>query len=82
MGDPLTAEADEAVEEPRRTVPLTRGLSVKLLLLTACFVLVSEVLIFVPSIANFRLNWLEERLSTAAALSIVPPQPQPTSRSV
>jgi signal transduction histidine kinase len=50
---------------------LTRGLSVKLLLLTACFVLVSEVLIFVPSIANFRLNWLEERLSTAAALSIV-----------
>ena len=33
------------------------GLSGKLLLLTILFVMIAEVLIYVPSIANFRLNW-------------------------
>ncbi len=65
------------------SVPLARGLSAKLLVLTVIFVLVAEVLIFVPSIANFRLSWLEERLATAAAVSIVllqneAPEAQPT----
>ncbi|MBL8582751.1 MAG: sensor histidine kinase, partial [Rhizobiaceae bacterium] len=57
--------------EPAPAVPLGRGLSAKLLLLTALFVLLAEVLIFVPSIATFQLRWLEERLSTAAAVSVV-----------
>ena len=52
-------------------VPLSRGLSTKLLLLTVLFVMLAEVLIFLPSVANFRLQWLEQRLGTAAALSIV-----------
>jgi signal transduction histidine kinase len=52
-------------------VPLTRGLSTKLLLLTVLFVLIAEVLIFMPSVANFRLRWLEERLNTAAAVGTV-----------
>ncbi|MBL0935963.1 MAG: HAMP domain-containing histidine kinase [Rhizobiaceae bacterium] len=43
----------------------------KLLVLTMLFVLIAEVLIFIPSIANFRLRWLEERLSTAAAVATV-----------
>lgn len=46
-------------------------LSTKLLALTIVSVLVAEVLIFIPSVANFRLRWLEERLSTAASASIV-----------
>ena len=54
-GDPAKA-ADEA---PFRTVPLVRGLSVKLLALTVLFVMIAEVLIFLPSIANFKLRWLE-----------------------
>jgi signal transduction histidine kinase len=54
-----------------RTVPLARGLSTKLLALTVLFVMVAEVLIFLPSIANFKLRWLEERLGTAAAVSVV-----------
>lgn len=53
------------------SVPLSHGLSLKLLLLTIIFVLLAEVLIFLPSIANFRLSWLEERLGTAAAVGIV-----------
>ncbi len=51
-------------------VPLSHGLSLKLLLLTIIFVLLAEVLIFLPSIANFRIRWLEERLGTAAAVGI------------
>ncbi len=62
-----------------RSVPLSRGLSTKLLMLTILFVMLAEVLIFVPSVANFRLRWLEERLGTAAAVSIVLVQVDPSS---
>lgn len=62
-----------------RSVPLTRGLSTKLLLLTILFVLLAEVLIFLPSVANFRLQWLGERLGTAAAVSAVLMQGDPMS---
>jgi signal transduction histidine kinase len=41
------------------------GLSAKLLILTAAFVMLAEVLIFVPSIANFRVSWLTDRLTAA-----------------
>ena len=47
------------------------GLSGKLLVLTLLFVMIAEVLIYVPSVANYRLNWLSDRLSdsyTAALL--------------
>ena len=37
-------------------VPFWRSLSGRLLLLTVLFVLIGEVLIFVPSIARFRLK--------------------------
>lgn len=66
-------------EPPAHAVPLARGLSTKLLLLTIIFVLIAEVLIFLPSIANFRLRWLEERLGTAAAVSVVLVQGNPES---
>ena len=41
------------------------GLSAKLLLLTITFVMLAEVLIFVPSVANFRITWLTDRLTSA-----------------
>jgi signal transduction histidine kinase len=41
------------------------GLSGKLLLLTIVFVMLAEVLIFVPSVANFRIGWLTDRLTAA-----------------
>ena len=46
------------------------GLSGKLLLLTLGFVMLAEVLIFVPSIANFRFNWLMDRLQAAQIASL------------
>jgi len=47
------------------------GLSGKLLVLTLLFVMLAEVLIYVPSIANFRLNWLRDRLSAAYTAALV-----------
>jgi signal transduction histidine kinase len=81
------SETVERVEEDRRglpaaaSVPLTRGLSAKLLVLTALFVMLAEVLIFLPSVANFRLQWLEQRLATAAAVASVLMQGDPSSLS-
>jgi signal transduction histidine kinase len=41
------------------------GLSARLLLLTAFFVMISEVLIFLPSVARDRLAYLEDRIDAA-----------------
>jgi signal transduction histidine kinase len=49
---------------PARTSLFT-GLSARLLLLTVLFVMLSEVLIYVPSIARFRRDYLENRLAKA-----------------
>ena len=43
----------------------SRGLPTKLLLLTAMFVVIAETLIFLPAVANFRVAWLQERLTAA-----------------
>jgi signal transduction histidine kinase len=47
------------------------GLSGKLLLLTTLFVMVAEILIYVPSIANFRIMWLNDRLAAARTAALV-----------
>ncbi|WP_372398236.1 HAMP domain-containing sensor histidine kinase [Azospirillum sp. HJ39] len=51
---------------------IAASLSAKLLMLTILFVLLAEVLIYTPSIARFRMSYLEERLAAAhiAALSV------------
>ena len=54
---------------PRNAPRFARRLNTRLLLLTILFVMLAEVLIFVPSIANFRMTWLEGRLNTAATVS-------------
>src|SRR6476660_3112518 len=65
---PALAPADEPKSRPRR---LRLGLSGKLLVLTILFVMIAEVLIYVPSIANFRLNWLNDRLAAAHTAALV-----------
>ena len=54
------------------TKPQSRfsGLSTKVLLLTIIFVLVGEVLIFIPSIANFRIQWMKTRIAQAEIASL------------
>ncbi|MCO5063635.1 MAG: HAMP domain-containing histidine kinase [Rhizobiaceae bacterium] len=68
MSNADMAQSD-GVGKVERTVPPGRGLSTKLLLITIACVLLVEILIFLPSVANFRLRWLDDRLHTAAAMS-------------
>lgn len=49
---------------------LGRNLSERILILTILFVMIAEVLIYVPSVANFRNVWLEEKLESAAIVAI------------
>jgi hypothetical protein len=62
-------ETERPSEQGRSRVRL--GLSGKLLLLTAVFVMIAEVLIFVPSIANYRIAWLSDRLAAAHTAALV-----------
>ena len=59
-------------EAPIRPPKLRHSLSAKLLALAILFVMVGEVLIYTPSIARFRLVYLEEHISAAhiAALAL------------
>ncbi|MEL6373091.1 MAG: HAMP domain-containing sensor histidine kinase [Pseudomonadota bacterium] len=50
---------------PSPTRAWVSSLSAKLLLLTILFVMLAEVLIFFPSVANYRVNWLQDRLRAA-----------------
>lgn len=47
------------------------GLSARLLFLTILFVMIAEVLIYVPSIANFRQTWLNDRIAAAQIAAMV-----------
>lgn len=66
MNDTAQHTASEQ-QAASRYVP---GLSAKLLLLTILFVMLAEVLVFVPSVSNFRRQWLMERLATAQIASL------------
>jgi len=60
-----TATRPEPVRVPRF------GLSGNLLVLTILFVMIAEVLIYVPSVANFRINWLKDHLEVAKTAALV-----------
>src|ERR1700688_4447659 len=53
--------------KPRRRL----GLSGKLLLLTIPLVMIAGILIYVPAIANFRMNRLNDRLAAANTAALV-----------
>ncbi|MEL7544942.1 MAG: HAMP domain-containing sensor histidine kinase, partial [Pseudomonadota bacterium] len=53
--------------QPRLRGP---GLSVRLLVLTIVGVMLAEVLIFLPSVANFREKWLMDRLEAAQIVAL------------
>ena len=57
LSDEIQSAGTEAAR-PRRYGP---GLSGKLLLLTILIVMVAVVLVFVPSVSNFRKQWLSAR---------------------
>ena len=66
----VTDEASRTEGVTKRTSRYVPGLSAKLLLLTILFVMLAEVLVFVPSVSNFRRQWLMERLAAAQIASL------------
>jgi signal transduction histidine kinase len=64
-------DAQPTVEKPRPRQARRLGLSGKLLLLTIPLVMIAEVLIYVPAIANFRMNRLNDRLAAANTAALV-----------
>ena len=74
MADPTEGEHSDRSVTPERACPggwLRFGLSGKLLVLTIIFVMVAEILIYVPSIAAYRRAWLNDRLSAAYTAALV-----------
>src|SRR4029078_13637017 len=47
------------------------GVPGNLLLLTTLFVMIAEIMIYVPSISNFRIMWLNDRLAAAHTAALV-----------
>src|ERR1700737_2271867 len=64
-------EEQPRTERSRPKPPRRLGLSGKLLLLTIPLVMIAEVLIYVPAIANFRMNRLNDRLAAANTAALV-----------
>ena len=58
-------------ERPRPMPSRRLGLSGKLLLLTIPLIMIAEILIYVPAIANFRMNRLNDRLAAANTAALV-----------
>ncbi|MDG1858915.1 MAG: hypothetical protein P8I94_07425, partial [Emcibacteraceae bacterium] len=48
-----------------KKISIRESLSARLLLFTIFFVLIAEILIYVPSVANFRETWINQKLSEA-----------------
>ena len=71
MSPPVESGADAYLPPVMRRGPFHSGLSGKLLLLTILFVMLAEILIYVPSIANFRRNWLADRITSARTAALV-----------
>ena len=59
------AKADAAVRQVRF------GLASRVLVLVILFVMLAEVAVYIPSIANFRNAWLRDRLSSAYTAALV-----------
>jgi signal transduction histidine kinase len=62
---------DETAARPPVVRAPRFGLSGKLLVLTILFVMIAEVLIYVPLVANFRVNWLRDHLAGAYTAALV-----------
>jgi signal transduction histidine kinase len=68
----VSATDDQPImKRPCATLPRRLGLSGKLLLLTIPLVMIVEVLIYVPTIANFWTNRLNDRLAAANTAALV-----------
>jgi len=65
---------ESAAEQPAPTArgwSRRLGLSGKLLALTACAIMLAEIVFYVPSVASYRYAWLNDRLQAAQTAALV-----------
>src|SRR5215470_5258394 len=67
----VSSTEEQPATEGQVKLPLRLGLSGKLLLLTIPLVLIAGLLIYVPAIANFQMNRLNDRLAAANTAALV-----------
>ena len=67
---PAALAAAPAREAPERRAARL-GLSGRLFLVTVAFVVVAEVLTYVPAVANYRIEWMSDRLAAAQVAALV-----------
>lgn len=60
--------ANEQIDAPKRAI---FGLSMKLITMIIAMIMVVEVLIYLPSVANFRINWMDDRVHVAGVAARV-----------
>ncbi len=68
------AGSDSATSEwtsSRQQKPTRFGLATRVLVLVIAFVMATEIIIYVPILANYRDNWLRRRLSAAYTAALV-----------
>ena len=75
--DVTSATPTRAAREGR----LAFGLSARMLALTALFVMLAELAVFIPSLAEFRQGWLNDRLAAARAAALAMPSEPPLDRA-
>jgi signal transduction histidine kinase len=66
-----TSDNQPGNERPRPSGPRRLGLSGKLLLMTIPLAMIAGMMIYVPAIANFRVNRLNDRLAAANTAALV-----------
>jgi signal transduction histidine kinase len=69
VGNNVPAGEQSAGTAPRWSQRL--GLSGKLFALTVCAIMMAEVVFYVPSVASYRLTWLNDRLASAQTAALV-----------
>ncbi len=60
--------ANEHIDAPKRVI---FGLSMKLITMIIAMIMVVEVLIYLPSVANFRISWMDDRVHVAGVAARV-----------
>ncbi|MBA4129897.1 MAG: sensor histidine kinase [Hyphomicrobium sp.] len=65
--DTLVRRAAKTVSGAWRSIRgrIRFGLPARLLVITGVFVMIAQILIFLPALASFRVNWLNDRINTA-----------------
>ncbi|MCJ2095981.1 HAMP domain-containing histidine kinase, partial [Methylobacterium sp. J-072] len=69
--DTVAAPAAAASREVPDRRPARLGLSGRLFLVTVAFVVVAEVLTYVPAVANYRIEWMSDRVAAAQVAALV-----------